>query len=422
MLKYQCSMKPRLILILSLLMAGAHCTFGLFMSRETELVPIDRLFKNLEKRQKESPDDFRTTYYLARLHAMAYSTNLTKLQATKADGDPVFEYPGYDSGVPRKVHKGVSPKARIFAEQHLTNAIAHYKTAIGLLKKSADLDEKKWMIIPTQLGYAWCLEQAAQREDALKEYRKVLKMAWKQEVTGDFDLKEWLQDSWDDVKSGNNPLKGTSGRGFIGPGVCYSEEIIGYMLKLLDPVADAKEIAELKGKKKELAQMSRAITPILIPMNSQVELNELVNPEANVLFDLDGSGISKKWGWITTNAAWLVYDKQGVGQITSGLQMMGNVTFWIFWENGYQPLAALDDNGDGVISGNELKGFALWQDQNANGISETGEVRPVGEFGIRSISTKHEVHESGIPWSPQGVTLKDGTILPSYDWIVPGKN
>jgi hypothetical protein len=51
----------------------------------------------------------------------------------------------------------------------------------------------------------------------------------------------------------------------------------------------------------------------------------LTNPNARVAFDLDGSGLPRKWGWITPKAAWLVYDPAGEGRITSGLQMFGNV-------------------------------------------------------------------------------------------------
>ena len=77
----------------------------------------------------------------------------------------------------------------------------------------------------------------------------------------------------------------------LGPGVCYSEEIIGYMLKLLDPVKDATEISELKGKQKTLTGMGRAITPILVPLTKGAQLSDLVDANAAVTFDLDGSGL-----------------------------------------------------------------------------------------------------------------------------------
>jgi hypothetical protein len=91
--------------------------------------------------------------------------------------------------------------------------------------------------------------------------------------------------------------------------------------------------------------------------------------------------------------------------------MFGNVTFWIFWRDGYEALRALDDNGDGVLSGAELHGLALWSDVNGNGVSEPGEVIPVEALGIASLSCTSQRHTSGIEWNPAGVGFKDGTYL-----------
>jgi hypothetical protein len=117
----------------------------------------------------------------------------------------------------------------------------------------------------------------------------------------------------------------------------------------------------------------------------------------------------------------LVYDPSGRGQITSGLQMFGTVTFWIFWRDGYEALSALDDNGDGILSGAELRGLALWQDVNKNGVSEPGEVVPVAEFGIASLSCARQTHASGIPWNPAGVTFRDGSSRPTFDWMASSR-
>lgn len=389
----------------------------MFMRIETESVPIARLLANLEERQAKNTNDFEVTYQLARVHSMAYSTNLDQLEVRKDTGAAVFGFPGWDSGVPVTVAFPKSPIARQVALHHLTNAITLYERAIFLLKRSTNVAEQQWLILPTQLGLAWCLDQAGRRQQAVSAYRKVLKLAWKIEVTGDFDLKQWIEDIWTDVRSGRNPIHAQH-RGNLGPGVCYSGEVISYLLKLLDPAKDAAEIAQLKKDQKTLASMPRAITPILIPLGSFTDLGDLVNPGANVAFDLDGSGLSRKWGWITPKAAWLVYDPKRAGQITSGLQMFGNVTFWIFWRDGYAALRALDDNGDGVLSGAELDGLALWNDVNGNGVSDPGEVMPVGALGITSLSCTSQKHASGIEWNPTGVGFQDGTTRPSYDWVV----
>ena len=247
--------------------------------------------------------------------------------------------------------------------------------------------------MPTQLGLAWCLDQSGQKKSAVTEYRKALKLAWTEEVE-----------------------KG-DGHG-LGPGVCYSEEIIRYLLKLLDPINDKAEIAELNKAAANLSSMPRAITPILVPLEANASFTELVDPLAAVPFDLDGSGRVRSWGWITPKAAWLVFNPER-GRITSALQLFGSVTFWIFWSDGYAALAALDDDRDGFLRGAELHGLMLWQDRNRNGVSEPEELIPVEDAGIAGIACSGSKHESGCQWNPAGVIYRNGTSRPSYDWIAP---
>jgi len=386
---------------------------------ETQNVPIARIFANFQQRLAQNTNDFQATYYLARLHAMAYSTNLIEIGMRTNENVPVFDWPGNDAGVPRSVSSFASPEARILALSHLSNAIALYERAILLLKKSTNALEVTWMILPCQLGFAWCLDQASRTNDAIAMYRKTLKIAWNLEVTGEFNLKEWFEDSWSDVSAGRNPLH--SRYRSLGPGICYSQEVIGYLLRLLDPIKDAGEIAKLKKDQNTLKSMPRAVTPLFIPLVPAAAFDELVDDNARVAFDLDGSGFERKWAWLTPKAGWLVYDPERTGRIDSALQMFGNVAFWIFWPDGYQALAALDDNGDGVLSGAELDGLAIWNDLNSNGVSDPGEVIPVEALGIQSISCVSQADAEGMRWNPKGITFTNGASRPTYDWIVPGQ-
>src|SRR5438046_1123340 len=131
---------------------------GMFMWYETQNVPIARVFTNLQQRLAKKTNDFELVYYLARLHAMAYSTNLTIIPITTNNNLPQFYFPGSDTGVPPSVQTFATPQAKKSAFDHLTNAVWLYQRAILLLKKSTNVSAQRWMIPPTQFGLAWCLE------------------------------------------------------------------------------------------------------------------------------------------------------------------------------------------------------------------------------------------------------------------------
>jgi len=168
-------------------------------------------------------------------------------------------------------------------------------------------------------------------------------------------------------------------------------------------------------------EQSYPVTPIAVPLADGLTAADLEAPEARVPFDVDGSGLDRKWSWITPKAAWLVIDPQLNGKITSGRQLFGNVTFWMFWSNGYAPLSALDDNRDGILTGKELDCLALWKDANGDGIADPGEVKPLSAYGIVAISFKWQTlndHPDKVAFSPDGVVFQDGKTRPTFDLVL----
>ena len=139
-------------------------------------------------------------------------------------------------------------------------------------------------------------------------------------------------------------------------------------------------------------------------------------PGVSVIFDADGSGLQRRWSWIGPGAAWLVYDSNH-GRIDSALQLFGNVTFWMFWENGYDALCALDDSGDGMLSGRELAHLALWRDVDVNGRSDAEEVMSLEHFGITALSCGrplvNDEDASVAAYILDGVRFSDGTWRPT---------
>jgi hypothetical protein len=264
------------------------------------------------------------------------------------------------------------------ARTNLGAAVSHFRLALQLQTNH----------LGAQIGLAWCLDQQGERAEARRAYERALNLAWENEK-GQDDILE----------------------------ISYVQEIIGYLKPLVDPVRDAQELTRLQTYSDAISHKGRAITPIFFALDLGRSFGELVDPKAGVAFDLDGSGLPRRWGWISPRAAWLVFDPQRRGQITSGLQLFGNVTFWVFWKNGYEALSSLDDNHDGMLTGAELEGLAAWQDVNGNGVSDPGEVTPLRALGVEGLSTDGYTNADGLLYNRHGLWLRDGSSRPTFDWV-----
>jgi hypothetical protein len=163
---------------------------------------------------------------------------------------------------------------------------------------------------------------------------------------------------------------------------------------------------------------SNAITPIVLSLAECRGLEELVDPHARVAFDLDGDGNDEPWPWLAPDAGWLVWDPERRGEITSGQQLFGSRSGWLFFEDGYRVLDALDDDRDGFLRGAELVGIAVWFDRDSDGVSDRGEVVPVEELGIAALATESTLTLGASPANLCGVEMKDGRVLPTYDWVL----
>lgn len=160
------------------------------------------------------------------------------------------------------------------------------------------------------------------------------------------------------------------------------------------------------------------ITPIVFSFQPAAHLEEMLAPETIVNFDLRGYGPGERWPWVKPNLGFLVWDPLQTGAIESARQLFGGYTFQIFWKTGYDALTALDDNGDGMLSGAELDGLSVWFDRNSDGYSTADEVIPVRDLGVVSIDTHATCRDGRHPMNAHGLVLGDGRILPTWDWIV----
>ncbi len=360
--------------------------FSIYMRPDLEKIPVDKLIESLEGKLKDNGDDITLQLNLARAHAMAFTNKGQPVQVLAGKSEEGVWFGFEPTNVPfGKVVPSDDADVRKAAEAHLASAVESYEK---VLKKNKDH-------ISARLGYAWCLQQADKTDEALEQYRQVVTAAWK-----------------DEQNMQMAPL------GFHS----IVAEAAQYMIPLLDAEKDAAEIAELQQRAQKTSSIPRPITPIAVPLRDGLTAGDMMNRNARVRFDADGTARpNSEWTWIKPNAAWLVYDLKGDGKITSALQLFGNATFWMFWEHGYQPLALLDQDGDGELRGQELQHLALWHDANSNGVSDPGEVRPLSSYDIVALSTQTTPQEAGAEnpdvaaWSAAGVTYADGHTRATYD-------
>jgi hypothetical protein len=203
--------------------------------------------------------------------------------------------------------------------------------------------------------------------------------------------------------------------------VAVSEEAGKDYLKIVAKdmklAADLASLIRVKRGVARLESLPRMVTPIIFSLHKNAALAAATHSTHNVSFDLDGTSRPQRYSWLKPDTGILVWDPDGTGQITSGRQLFGSVTWWIFWKDGYQAIDALDDNRDGRLSGSELKGIGVWFDRNSDGVCEPGEVVRATSLGIKSISCRSTGVEDGALSSRAGVEMQNGDTFKSCDWV-----
>jgi hypothetical protein len=278
---------------------------------------------------------------------------------------------------------------RVAASAELAKALP--EVAPILFKRRADPDEHTRDAIRLLLEQHW-------REQAITEYFAAYKRAIDQDLT----IKE-------------QPIRGLDTLVAYEAGTSYLHLVRARGVTAAEQAQVDLVAADIK--KLEEKPQRFIVTPIIFSITDPALLSELLDSSHSACFDLDGSGRPQCWLWVRPGTGILVWDPGMTGRITSGRQLFGSVTFWMFFQDGYHALDVLDDNRDGVLSGSELRGLSVWFDLNGDGMSNPGEVVPVERLGIRSIATRATSEEAGGPANREGLTMKDGRTLPTYDWI-----
>ena len=411
--------------------------------------PVDRLIANTEAFLKNTPNDHRAHYTLARIHYLAF-VNKADLVAINREGTPPELAPDFLLGnfdyhvvsqhartlvleeygvasfsdIPQEERQGVWETVRKKEEElrqnkwqppqldtesllaHASKAVSSFKTAIKLKPDSGLY----------YLGLASLYRQYLQfaREAGLKEHPPELETVTLRDVKALY-FRAYRLTIKEDLKHKHIPLGG------LGSLVAYEAanayiELAGQTDPL--PQDEAQRVARLQRDLDRFHNLRiGAITPIVFSLREHSSLSDLLDPDTHVSFDLDGDGTTETWPWVRPSTGILVWDPDGAGTIASGRQLFGTATWWILFPNGYAALRALDDDQDGRLTGPELDGIGAWFDANSNGRSEPGEVAPVARFGVHAIRTGPSGEVDGILLNRHGIALSSGRSVPTYDWI-----
>jgi len=414
--------------------------------------PIDRLIANTTAYIKEKPNDAHGYYTLARIHYLAFVNKSKLVPAFEREAMPqiaedwqgpdivymaryrraeelALKELGYESrnAIPyeerQKFHEAVKQKRKELQEQRWApekladkELFVHAGAALENFQKAIELDSKNGLY---HLGLASLLEQYVEflgeieAEQVPEQFRKFLLNEAK-----DIYYEAYSLSIKKDLKHRHLPLAGLASLVGYEAGNAYVRlsENLGDISR-----PEEKEIAKVKSNLKKLNSLPMgAITPIVFSLEKHTSLADLLAANTKVAFDLDGDGVTELRPWVNQTTGILVWDPEQKGRITSGRQMFGSVTWWLFFKDGYHALDALDDSRDGLLMGGELEGIRVWFDRNCDGKSRPDEVVPLAEAGIISISTQASGKQSGCPMSTSGIILSDGRTLPTYDWVTTG--
>src|SRR6185369_6896201 len=145
---------------------------------------------------------------LARAHAMAFALRTETAKVWKGRESEGVWFGFEPKAVPFEVKQTDDPALVEAAKQHLSMALERYKEVMELAPEKLE----------AALGYAWCIDQSGQKQEAITRYRGLIAQAWEREKD-----KKRAPLGWHSITA----------------------ETAGYLIALLDKDADQAEIKTL---------------------------------------------------------------------------------------------------------------------------------------------------------------------------------
>ncbi len=126
----------------------------------------------------------------------------------------------------------------------------------------------------------------------------------------------------------------------------------------------------------------RRIDPLALDLDGDGSITTIASTASTAYFDFNNDGIAEKSGWIASQDGLLALDQNGNGVVDGLSELFGTATL-----DGFADLGNLDANSDGVIDAQDVDyaNLKVWQDANSDGVSQSGELKSLAEWGIESI-------------------------------------
>jgi hypothetical protein len=375
------------------------------------LVPVWRLLINTRAYIKEHPKEAEAYAVHARINALAYELDTTKI-ALRTAPDPkqqkkekVRKLPELHDAQGRWEPDG--PRlAKADRKTFLHDGLEAYRKAIALDSKQALYHNGLGSLLVAGVAD---LAGPLKKGPVSPERRKILEEAlnaYKHAFELDLDAALHAER---DMASMIRPHPAMEAAQGIRECVARLHEEERYK-GLLERILEAEKVIR--------AKPDSPITPVVLRLDGRAtRLSELLEPTRTVRFDLDGDLTPETRPWVAPGTTFLVWDLGDDGRIDSGRELIGSVTWWIFWRDGYRMLDALDDDRDGLLTGAELAGLALWTDADADARTDSGELTTLDAAGIDALATRADALDGSSPKAHRGAR-RHGHWLPTWDWTL----
>ncbi|MFB6344954.1 MAG: hypothetical protein ABEK50_04170 [bacterium] len=415
--------------------------------QEPEKIPVKQLTDTFKSVLKKDSGNARAHYRLGRTHYFAYYLESRKIYGLAPDNDDS------DTGLPAiSDFRRIMDRNRMFeftnkrslpdteALNHLRNGIKHHRKALQIKKNPL-----------YHLGLASLLDQGSR--DAGRISESLLPDVPSQVTSELLEDPSTLQARWLGLallhywKAFNGSIQKDLARVSIPYQISHtiSHEAgknYQHLLKSLNPdrenslfwALDGWSIGwlarvvgagdrwdqryfEIERKLNDMQEKVRGVvTPIIFSRKPTSSWRSLIDSKSTVKFDLTGTGKARRWEWVKPTTGFLVWTPEHPATITSGRQLFGSVTWWMFWEHGYEPLASLDRDNSGWLRDEELQNISAWFDRNQNGRTDAGEVLSLRKIGVEALAVEPTGREGTTLKASPGIILEDGLRLPTWDW------